>query len=112
MRINECAEWLRRRNGFLILSHHRPDGDALGTAAALCRGLRILGKTAYLLENPQTTDRYTPYLREYYAPAGYVPEHVITVDLADEGILQVNARETYTGRWSWPSTTTPPRKRV
>ena len=36
MRINECAEWLRRRNGFLILSHHRPDGDALGTAAALC----------------------------------------------------------------------------
>ena len=98
MRINECAEWLRQRNGFLILSHHRPDGDALGTAAALCRGLRILGKTAYLLENPQTTDRYTPYLREYYAPAGYVPEHVVAVDLADEGILQVNARELYTGK--------------
>ena len=98
MRISDCAAWLRQRSGFLILSHHRPDGDALGSAAALCRGLRILGKTAYILENPQATDRYIPYLREYYAPAGYVPEHVITVDLADEGILQVNARETYTGR--------------
>ena len=50
MRISDCAAWLRQRSGFLILSHHRPDGDALGSAAALCRGLRILGKTAYILD--------------------------------------------------------------
>ena len=97
MRISDCAAWLRQRSGFLILSHHRPDGDALGSAAALCRGLRILGKTAYILENPQATDRYIPYVREYYAPVGYVPEHVITVDIAALSLLPENAQP-YAGR--------------
>ncbi len=97
MRISDCAAWLRQRDGYLILSHHRPDGDALGTSAALCRGLRMLGKTAFILENPQATDRYIPYLREYYARPGFVPAHVVTVDLADEDIMQVNAGD-YRGR--------------
>ena len=97
MNIKDCAAWLRSRNGFLILSHHRPDGDALGSAAALCRGLRMLGKTAFVLENPQATERYIPLLREYYAQPDFQPEYLVTADLADEGIIQINARE-YRGR--------------
>ena len=97
MKLTDCAAWLRERSGFLILSHHRPDGDALGTSAALCRGLRMLGKTAYILENPQVTDRYVPYLREYYSRPGFTPEYIVTVDLADEGIIQTNAGE-YVGK--------------
>ena len=97
MRIPDCAAWLRERDDYLILSHHRPDGDALGTSAALCRGLRMLGKTAYILENPQVTDRYVPYLREYYSRPGYAPRYIVAVDLADEGIIQTNAKD-YAGK--------------
>ena len=93
MNIKECAAWLRSRDGYLIISHHRPDGDALGSAAGLCRGLRLLGKRAYILENPQATDRYIPYLREYYAGDGFQPRYIVAVDLADEGIIQVNAAD-------------------
>ena len=92
MTLKDCAAWLKSRDGFLILSHHRPDGDALGSAAALCRGLRMLGKTACILENPQATERYIPLLREYCAGPDYAPEHVLTVDLADEEIIQINGK--------------------
>ena len=56
--IKEAARWLLERDHFAILTHRKPDGDTLGSAAALCLGLRQLGKTAYILENPGTT----PYL--------------------------------------------------
>lgn len=46
--LNETAEFLRQRDGFLILTHRRPDGDTVGSAAALCRLLRWLGKTAWM----------------------------------------------------------------
>ncbi len=93
MNSKECAAWLRQRDYFLILSHRRPDGDALGSSAALCRGLRALGKIAYILENPQATERYVSMLREYYAEPDFQPDHLIAVDLADEGIIQENAGE-------------------
>ena len=94
---NECAAFLRSHDRYLILTHCRPDGDALGSAAGLCRGLRQLGKTAAVLPNPEITERYVPYLREYEAGADYEPETVISVDLAEEGILQLNG-DAYKGK--------------
>ena len=89
--IGQAADWLAQRDGFLILSHLRPDGDALGSAAGLCCLLRAKGKQAYVLDNPQTTARYRPYVAPWLAPEGYRPRHVVSVDLAGEGILQSNA---------------------
>lgn len=97
MTVAECADWLRERDRFLILNHRRPDGDALGSAAALCRGLRALGKTAFMLKNPETTARYARWVEEYLAEDGYTPDWIISTDLAEEGILQVNAGA-YKGR--------------
>ena len=34
------VQWLRERDRFLILTHIRPDGDTLGSGAALCLALR------------------------------------------------------------------------
>ena len=34
----ECADWLLDRDRFLILTHRKPDGDTVGSSAALCRG--------------------------------------------------------------------------
>lgn len=94
---SECAGFLRGHDGYLILSHRRPDGDALGSAAALCRGLRAMGKRAFALPNPETTERYAPYMAGLAPAADFVPETVVSVDLAEEGILQLNA-EAWAGR--------------
>jgi len=52
MTIQETAALLQTMDRVLLLTHVRPDGDTIGSAAALCRALRDLGKTAYLLPNP------------------------------------------------------------
>jgi len=88
---NQTAAWLIERDGFLLLTHRRPDGDTLGSAAGLCVALRALGKTAYLLENPDTTARYGGYVSDYLAPADFYPKTVLAVDTADCGIMQPNA---------------------
>ena len=43
MTTKEVAAWLLKRDKFLLLTHVRPDGDTIGSAAALCRALRNLG---------------------------------------------------------------------
>ena len=80
--LSEIALWLQERDDFTILTHRRPDGDTIGCAAALCRGLRQLGKTASILENPQFTEKYRPYLRDLTAEQ--LGGHVISVDVAAE----------------------------
>ncbi len=42
----DVAEWLRRHDDLLILTHMHPDGDALGSSLALCLMLESLGKRA------------------------------------------------------------------
>lgn len=53
---NDCAQWLATHDNFVILTHGAPDGDTLGSAAALCLGLRQLGKSAWVLENEETPE--------------------------------------------------------
>ena len=36
--LNDTAEFLLNHDHFCILTHRRPDGDTLGSAAALCLG--------------------------------------------------------------------------
>ena len=91
MTLHDCAAFLRQHDRYLILSHRRPDGDAVGSAAALCLGLRKLGKTAFALPNPEATPRHEEMLAPCVPPADYLPETVVSVDLAEEGILQLNA---------------------
>lgn len=56
---NETARWLQEHDDYLILTHRRPDGDTIGSAAVLCRGLRQLGKKAHILRNMEITEKYT-----------------------------------------------------
>lgn len=93
--VQEAAKWLRQRDDFLILTHRRPDGDAVGCAIALCLGLRSMGKTAYIWENPQFTPRYAQRL------AGLTTKGttgtVVAVDLATEGLLPMGG-EAFAGK--------------
>jgi len=93
----QAAAWLRERDGFLLLTHKRPDGDTIGCAAALCRALRALGKTAWLLPNADATALFDPYLEGLLAPQGFVPAHVVSTDIASQGLFPANA-EPYKGK--------------
>ena len=89
--VQETAALLRTFDNVLILTHVRPDGDTVGCAAALCAGLRRLGKTAYLLPNPGLTDTTAPYFAPYAAPADFVPEKVVSTDIATAALFPENA---------------------
>ena len=89
--VQQTAELLKSFDNVLILTHVRPDGDTVGCAAALCAGLRRLGKTAYLLPNAGLTDSTAPYFLPYAAPAGFAPEKVVSVDIATVGLFPENA---------------------
>ena len=89
--VQETASYLRTLDDVLLLTHVRPDGDTVGSAAALCRALRDMGKTAYLLPNPEITATYEPYAVPYWAPADFVPAHVVSVDIAALNLLPDNA---------------------
>ena len=95
--VSETAALLRTFDNVLILTHVRPDGDTVGCAAALCAGLRALGKTAYLLPNPELTNTTTPYFAPYAAPEDFMPEKVVSTDIATVGLFPENAKP-YIGR--------------
>ena len=93
----ECAQWLRERDNFLILTHVRPDGDTLGSAGALALALRGLGKTAHVLANHGITETYADYMTGLWAPEDFAPEHVVAVDIATENLLPDEA-QAYRGK--------------
>ena len=80
----EAAALLRKAERILIVTHIRPDGDAAGSGCALCRGLRQLGKEAYLAENPVSMTRYVPFMLPYFAPEDFAPDFIVAVDTPTE----------------------------
>lgn len=87
MTYTEAAAWLRAHDRYLILTHKRPDGDTIGCAAALCRGLRGLGKIAHICPGTGETHLFTPYLEGLLAPEEYEPETVVSVDIAARSLF-------------------------
>lgn len=94
----ETIAFLQSHDNYLIVNHRRPDGDAVGSAAALCRSLRAMGKTAAVWKNPQTTDHHKPYLVGLETET--VPEGatLVSVDLATESLLPLNG-EAFAGKF-------------
>ena len=85
--VSETAQWLLARDRFAILTHRRPDGDTLGSAAALCLGLRSLGKTAHILYNPEVTPRYA-HLQEDISKETFTQgDTLVCVDVAATDLI-------------------------
>ena len=85
--IGDCAAFFRDQDNFCILTHRRPDGDTLGSAATLCRGLRQLGKTAFVLHNPEITEKYAPILAGLTTDTVAENATIVCVDTASAGML-------------------------
>ena len=87
MDYKSSAKLLLGYDDFLILTHKNPDGDTMGSAAALCSALRRVGKTAWLYPNVQTSKKLMAYVGEFYAPEDFKPRSVISVDTATESLM-------------------------
>jgi len=85
--ISKAAALLREHDNILILTHRRPDGDTVGCAAGLCAALRQMGKTAFVLYNPEITASNRGYLEPYWAPEAYDPAFVVSVDIAAKSLF-------------------------
>jgi len=79
---NECARFLEERDQFLIITHRRPDGDTLGSAAVLCLGLRQIGKTAHILNNTQASPFLKRCLLGLTVDAPADTDTLVSVDVA------------------------------
>lgn len=82
----ETARLLRQWDHILVLSHRNPDGDTLGSAAALLRGLAAMGKRVSFACADPTPEKFSG-LFEGLALEEFAPEHVVTVDVADAALL-------------------------
>ncbi len=85
--IAQTADWLLERDKFVILTHRKPDGDTLGSSAALCRGLRQMGKTAHILLNDEVTALYAPLVEGLTKPQPEDGDILIAVDVAADNML-------------------------
>ena len=83
----ETAAFLNDHDNYVILTHIRPDGDTLGSASALCLGLRSLGKTAHVLVNKEVTPRFAWLHEGLTIPAAEEGQCIISVDVAAPRML-------------------------
>lgn len=92
MNRSEAARYLMAHDRFCILSHCRPDGDTVGSTAALCLGLRKLGKTAFVLENPELKGNLA-FLHNGLTGVRTGGETVVSVDVSAAHRLQLGAQD-------------------
>ena len=84
---SEAAAYLLNHDNYTILSHRRPDGDTLGSTAALCLGLRQLGKRAHVLRNPEISQRFAWLHGGLSKETVEEGDTIVTVDVASPGML-------------------------
>ncbi len=82
----KTAKSLLKMNNVLILSHRAPDGDTLGCAFALCRGMRSLGKNAAVKCADAIPEKYS-FMSEGMEEQTFEPAHFVTVDIAGAHLL-------------------------
>lgn len=63
--LREIGDTLAKAKGILIIPHELMDGDAFGSAIALCKSLRLLGKEAWILLEDKIPD-YLEFMDKGY----------------------------------------------
>ncbi|HZK39394.1 MAG TPA: bifunctional oligoribonuclease/PAP phosphatase NrnA [Clostridia bacterium] len=88
MKINVAyaARLLKENDNFYILTHDHPDGDTLGSAYALCRALRELGKKAVVKCPDQIPESYA-FMWQGMSEQDFEPGFIVAVDIADSVLM-------------------------
>ncbi len=76
-----AARRIKGAERVLILSHHNPDGDTLGSAFGLMRALDFLGKRSAVLCSDPFPEKFS-YFTEV-RPLDFEPDLITAVDIAD-----------------------------
>lgn len=87
--LHTAAQRLLDADHILILSHRSPDGDTLGCASALLRGLHSLGKKARFLCSDPVPKKFA-FLFEGVEEQDFEPEFIVSVDIADRQLFGKN----------------------
>ena len=90
---NDCAAWLLSHDNYCILTHARPDGDTIGSATALCVGLRQMGKTAHVLDNTQASPFLKRCLLGLTVDAPADNDVLVSVDVASPHLFPEEHRQ-------------------
>nr|WP_316624376.1 DHH family phosphoesterase [uncultured Ruminococcus sp.] len=84
--LKEVASLLKEHDKFKILTHSYPDGDTLGCAYALAFAMRKLGKKANVAVDGRLPSKFD-YLVKHYVEQDFVPEYIVSVDVAARNLL-------------------------
>lgn len=84
--VGQAAALLRKADRILLLTHHFPDGDTLGSAFALCRALRALGKQAAVVCSDEIPEKYD-YMWDGLEEQIFEPDFICAVDVATAELL-------------------------
>lgn len=84
--LNKIADLLMQNYNILVLCHVSPDGDTLGSGAALVLALRSFGKKAFIGCADKIAEKYE-YLAENVIAEDYSPDFVVAVDAASIKLL-------------------------
>ncbi len=101
--LKEVAKILsdENNNSILLFPHINMDGDALGSAVALCSGLRQAGKEAYILIEDEIPD-FISFLDDGYCTKNFGiienPDVCICIDCGDEGRFPKRKEKFYEGK--------------
>ena len=90
--VSQTASLLRTFDNVLILTHVQPGRGHCGLRRRPVRRPPPPGEDAYLLPNPELTDTTAPYFRPYEAPEDFMPETVVSTDIATVGLFPENAK--------------------
>lgn len=89
----KTAEALLKLDNVEIISHRMPDGDTLGSATALCRGLRSLGKKANVVCADAIPQKYQ-FMFDGLDAQIFEPQYFVSVDVAAPHLMG-KLQETY-----------------
>lgn len=92
--VKQAANLLLNNDKYLILCHRYPDGDTIGSAFALCRALRTLGKKANVMCADIIPSKYS-YIFSDLEGESFRTENVIAVDVADTKLLGQSVEKEY-----------------
>ncbi len=90
-KLTQAAEFIRQRDDFLVVSHVQPDGDAVGSTAAVGWLLDKLGKSYVMMNESPIPSRLHDLRKcgEIVSCGADAPQrkfrHIIAVDCADFG---------------------------
>ena len=81
LNLTQAMQRLQQADRILLLCHKNPDGDTIGSAAALYHALRAQGKTAAIACSDPIPDRYD-YMQVSAFDGAFEPAYIVAVDVA------------------------------